>query len=380
MNKEMLMHKRTQERAQLKRKLLAGVSIHMPAPRRIGKTWTIARLARDLRDDGWIVVEVDVEGMSTPAAFARDLCQRIEAQASIKDRFTAHATQRFKNLLGGGWGSNPLDALGKVEPIEFAETLIASLDATSDKVAIIIDEISYFFLALAEQDQASANAFAYQLRALQQRYHNVRWLITGSIGLDTIARRYGLEGAFVDFEVFTLDPFTPAEARSYMRDPAIQQQFNQPFDADDADFDALFDRLGWLAPFYLKIVANEVRPSIPGVSGALPQATRTDIDAAFDRLIQPNRRAVFAVWREHVQKNLPTADRDTAMRVLGILSQHDNGELEATLLSGVSGVNRRQLLDILAMLINDGLIMHAGGRYRFRSGLVGHYWRAYEAE
>ena len=377
------MHERNSERQRLRRKLLAGVSIHMPAPRRIGKTWTINRLAADLRADGWIAVELDVEGMRTPTEFARDLCNRIEAQASIKERFKAHVVQRLGNLLGGNWGNNPLDALGKVDPIDFAETLIAALDASSERVAIIIDEISYFFLALAEKDPGEANAFAYKLRALQQRYRHVRWLITGSIGLDTIARRYGLEGAFVDFEVFVLEPFTPDEARSYMRDPVAQQQFNHLFDADDADFDAMFARMGWLAPYYLKIIANEVRPSVPGENGALPRATRADFDAAFDRLLQPNRRSEFAVWREHVQKNLPVADRRHAMLVLDILSRNEAGEIDATILAAVGkqgAITRRQLLDILAMLVNDGLLMKAGDRYRFRSGLVRQYWRDYEAD
>lgn len=48
-------------------------------------------------------------------------------------------------------------------------------------------------------------------------------------------------------------------------------------------------------------------------------------------------------------------------------------------MAALNGVDRRQLLDILAMLTNDGLLMLAHGRYRFRSGLVGQYWRAYEA-
>ena len=144
------MHNRRQERDLLKRKLAAGRSIHMPAPRRIGKTWTIGRLAADLRADGWHVIEIDVEGMRTPGEFARNLCSRIEAQTAIRDRFKAHAIHRLNNLLGGTWGDKPLDALGTVDPIEFAETLIASLEETGDKTAIIVDEISYFFLALAE--------------------------------------------------------------------------------------------------------------------------------------------------------------------------------------------------------------------------------------
>ena len=378
------MHNRLQERGRLKRKLEAGLSIHMPAPRRIGKTWTVGRLAADLRDDGWHVIEIDVEGMRTPREFARDLCARIEAQNSIRDRVKTHVMQRLTNLLGGSWGDKPLDALGKVDPIEFAETLIASLDESGEKTAIIIDEVSYFFLALAEEDAKEAHAFAYKLRALQQRYKKVRWLITGSIGLDTIARRYGLEGAFVDFETFVLEPFTADEALSYMRDPAMQQRFNHSFDASDADFVATFSKLGWLAPYYLDLIANEVRPSIAGAAGVSATATQADLDAAFEKLMQPNRRSAFAVWREHVDKNLPKPDRAVARHILDVLSKNPEGENEDTLLAqashAIGSVTKSQLREILAMLVNDGLIAKCGQRYAFPSGLVRRYWHEYEAE
>ena len=378
------MHNRRHERDLLKRKLAAGRSIHMPAPRRIGKTWTIGRLANDLRDDGWHVIEIDVEGMRTPGEFARTLCSRIEAQSAIQERFKTQAVHRFNNLLGGRWGDKPLDALATVDPIEFAETLIASLEESSDKTAIIIDEIAYFFLALAEDNVKEAHAFAYKLRALQQRYRKVRWLITGSIGLDTIARRYGLEGAFVDFDPFELAPFTTAEALSYMRDPAMQQMFNHGFDASDADFKTMFDELGWLAPYYLNLVANEVRPSIAGSAGGPAIATRADLDAAFEKLLQPNRRSAFAIWREHIDKNLPGPDREMAHRILDFLSRGGpEGENEDTLLAQVSSmgtVTRPQLREILAMLVNDGLLVRADRRYTFRSGLVRRYWQEFEAE
>jgi hypothetical protein len=372
------MHNREQERSQLQRKLEAGVSIHMPAPRRIGKTWTMRMLAGDLRVAGWVAVEADVEGLQTPQEFARELCVRIEAQSSIASRFKSHVSQRFGNLLGGGWGDKPLDALGKVDPIQFAETLVASLHDSGERTVIIVDEISYFFLALAKNDAGAAHQFAYQLRALQQRYRNVRWLISGSIGLDTIARRYDLGGAFVDFEIFVLSPFTAEEARSYMRDPAIQQQFNYGFEASNADFEAMFATLGWLAPYYLKMIGNEVRPSAKTV------ATATDFDAAFERLLQPNRRSEFAVWREHISKNLLPIDRGIAEGVLGFLSKRVQGEKEDTLLVQVNHaqgtVTIRQLREILAMLVNDGLLAKQAGRYGFRSGLVRRYWAEYEAE
>lgn len=377
------MHGRERERAALKRKLLSGTSVNMPAPRRIGKTWTIGRLAEDLRKDGWVVVEADVEGIKAPEKFARELWKRIEAQSSIAQSFRAHAKQRIAGLLGGGWDDNPLNALGKIDPIEFTETLIASLDADGKKAAIIIDEISYFFLKLAETDREQAHAFAYQLRAFQQRYKNVRWLITGSIGLSVIARRYGLEGAFVDFDTFELEPFTPQEARSFMRDPAIQQQFNHLFDASDADFDSMFAELGWLAPYYLRMVANEVRPSIAAADGSLPRATAADFEAAFEKLLQPGRKSEFAVWREHIDKNLPDPDRKLARTLLKSLSRDASGETEATLVAAAQAegaAGKRQVQEVLEILANDGLIGKTGDRYTFRSGLIRRYWREYETE
>lgn len=377
------MHNRTDERSLLKRKLEAGVSIHMPAPRRIGKTWLINRLAQDLRETGWHAVEVDVEGIRTPREFARELCLRIEGLNSAKERFFTHARQRIGAVLAGEWGDKPMEALGKVDPIEFAGILIASLNDAHEKTAIIIDEVAYFFLALAEKDAQEAHAFAYKLRAMQQLYKNVRWLITGSIGLDTIARRYGLEGAFVDFETYVLEPFTPDEARSFIRDPKIQQQITHLFNASDEDLDYMFSELGWLAPYYLKMVANEVRPSRADSGSGIPEATQQDIDAAFGKLLQPNRRSEFAVWREHVDKNLPTGDREIAKKILNLLSQAVQGENRETIeasLSRTQSTSRRRVMDILSMLCNDGLIDKNGERYAFRSGLIRKYWFEYEAE
>lgn len=105
----------------------------MPAPRRIGKTWTLNRLASDLSADGWQAIEVDVQGMRTPTEFGRDLCKRIESQSRIKDRFRSHMKLRMNSLLGGGWGGDNLfEALTKVDPIEFADSLISTVLPKTD--------------------------------------------------------------------------------------------------------------------------------------------------------------------------------------------------------------------------------------------------------
>lgn len=372
------MHTRTTEREALKRKLEAKVNIHMPAPRRIGKTWTINRLAEDLRNANWLVVELDVQGMSCPKVLAHKLCQKIQAQLPPKANFLVGMKQRFENIIGSDWQGSPIEALGKIDPISFLEALIEELSKTQGNAAIFVDEIAFFVLAFAERNPDAAKDFFYQLRGIQLANRSVRWLLTGSIGLDVVAERFGLGGAFVDLERFILEPFTVEQARSFIRDSATQNTFNHRFHASDADLDHMFLELGWLAPYYLKLIGNQIRPSGVQTGGVLT-ATPEDIEGAFTRLLEPGRKADFAVWREHIDKNLPQPDREIARRVLSKLSQAADGETLDTLNANFPTESVRQLRIVLDILQNDGLVQKVADRYRFRSGLIRRYWKEYEA-
>lgn len=110
-------------------------------------------------------------------------------------------------------------------------------------------------------------------------------------------------------------------------------------------------------------------------------ASQQDFDDAFEVLLQPNRGSEFAVWREHINKNLPVSESRLASEVLSRLCRDTDGETVDTLLAGLGmdagGLGR--LRDSLAILVNDGLLSKVGDRYRFRSGLVRRYWKEYEA-
>lgn len=372
------MHDRKSERDTLKRKLKAGRNIHMPAPRRIGKTWTINRLAEDMRKEGWLIVELDVQGMSAPDKFARRLCQRIQDQLPTTSGLQAAFKNRLDALIGGAWGTNPINAIGQVDPVAFLDALLEALAKEKKQSAIFVDEIAYFVLGFAEKNGGEAKDFFYELRNLQAKYSTIRWLYTGSIGLNLVAERFGLGGAFVDLETFILEPFDETEARSFLRDPATQNAFNHSFIASDEDLRALFEELGWLAPYYLKLVGNEVRPSGEAKGGILT-ATRDDLHAAMQKLLEPTRKSEFAVWREHIDKNLPKTDTDLARKVLNQLSANTDGEILSTLQSAMVPATPKAVRDILNILQSDGLVDCLEDRYRFRSGLIRRYWQKYEA-
>ena len=124
---------RLTERAELARLLRNGKSIQMLAPRRVGKTWLMHRVAEDLRGQGWTTVFIDVEGMRTEDEVLRDLCRRIEEQVSGSERVLGHLTQRLRQLAAGAWDGPPISAVGRIDAKSFSEALVASFqdqDAT----------------------------------------------------------------------------------------------------------------------------------------------------------------------------------------------------------------------------------------------------------
>jgi len=374
---------RKAERAEIIRLLTAGQSIQMLAPRRVGKTWLMHRIVDDLDALGWTTVFTDVEGMRSEDEFLRDLCRCIEGKVTIRDRIFSHLSQRLKQVTTKSWEGSPINAIGPIEPKGFSEELVATLDAQYENTLILVDEIALFVAVLLSHNEATARDFLYHLRRLRQKYRRVRWLLTGSIGLDVVARRAGLHGALVDLETFPLEPFSEPAARTYLNRACTKKEVRRPFALNDAAFAHLAGQLGWLSPYYLKLVADRIRPTGDLVSG-LPSAQKLDIDAAFEELLAPAYRTHFAAWEEHLKKNFPREESDLLHAILNLLCETSEGETFDTLQARLS-VDRlqlrpRELKSLLVALVNDGFLQEQNARWRFRSGLLRRYWLKYMHE
>jgi hypothetical protein len=157
---------------------------------------------------GWITIIVDVEGMRTEEEFLRALCRKLEEAGDYAQSAFNHLKQRVKQLLADGWEGNPLHAIGKLDPRQFSEALIAALNAQTPKTLILIDEIALFVAERLAQDPESAKAFLYHLRRLRQAYPRVQWLLTGSVGLDSAAIRELLDSRAARSNLAWLDLLT----------------------------------------------------------------------------------------------------------------------------------------------------------------------------
>jgi uncharacterized protein len=372
-------HHRIAERRELARLLEAGRSIQMPAPRRIGKTWLIKRLAEDLKAAGWVCISIDLQGMRTEQEFFRTLCQEIETRQDLHRSALAHLREKFRHIKDGAGAASLVQLLSAgVDPRAFSESLIESLDGDGKKTVVLIDEISLFAQDLAKTNADSARAFLYHLRNLREANRTVRWLFTGSIGLEVIAARFGLQGALIDMDIFELRPFDEDEARAFVEELREQNQLHTPFVFAGGAFEKLARELGWLSPWYLRLLVNAIRPTGRAAKSGLATATVADVEAAIEKLLQPAQRGHFATWREHLEKNFPKDQTAQLHAILGILCENADGEQAGTILARLSepfsNTTRRELMDRLTDLASGGFLEEAGDRWRFRSGLLRRYW------
>lgn len=364
---------------------MTGASILMLAPRRIGKTWLLKQIAADMAAEGWLCILVDVEGMQSETVFLRALCHEIEKTQGLSSRILSHFKQRYRQLSTDAGPAGLAQAVGTIDPRDFAETLIEALNDQARKTLILIDEIALFVLALARQDADGTKSLLYHLRKLQQKYPNVSWFLTGSVGLDVVARRHGMLGAMLGYDTFTLDPFTPEAARSYIADLGTQRVVSAPLEFAAGAFEALTHDLGWLSPYYLRQIALQIRPtgaSSPNTGRLL--TTVDDIAKAFDKLLSPPFRSHFAAWEEHIDKNFEDLDKRRLKALLAIASETKDGALLETFLSRLqpadAALGQRAVKDLLTCLANDGYLTKAGDRWKFQSGLLRRYWQDYVVE
>lgn len=374
------LHHRPTERQGIEARLGAGTSLLMLAPRRIGKTWLLGKIAEDMTAAGWRCIRIDVGGRDSEEAFLRDLCSRIEEQQDLKKRLWTHLSQRFRQVSADGVGESLLGAIGRIDHHAFLESLVQALDREDTKTLILIDEFALLVLELARKDQGAARNLLYHLRKLQQSYPNVAWYLTGSIGLDVVTRRFDMSGALLGIDVVPLDVFSRDEAISYLeelREKRIVRDFEMTREAADA----LFTGLGWLSPFYLRHLAMMITPTGPDVAGR-PSASADDVERAFEALLLPRHRGYFAGWEEHIDKNFDAVDSADLHAILDTLCDHPDGEKQATIAAALArdGRNRTdgKLREHQRDLESDGYLVRTGERWAFRSGLLRRFWLEYK--
>jgi hypothetical protein len=367
------------------RRFDAGKNLLMPGPRRLGKTFVLERLEERGPDHGYVAVRFDVSHCRDEKEFFAKLCQAIEAKREHGDSLLASVQQRVKQLFHGSpagsgpWWQTALNLNWET----FADHLIGTLaEDLHHRWAVLIDELPVFLLHLEATPNglAQVKSIAYRLREFRERFPRLRWLITGSIGIEPLARRGEYLGAFNNLEPFELHPLTPDAAHALLKDQAKQGFFEHRQRVSDREAEAIVAASGWLSAYYLEAFGKQLQ----GDPAEDSDTARERVDDARKRLLQPANRNYFETWPEHIRKNFSEPTRGRLFSLLAYLADFDTGLSSDGLLPALNdaALQRKDLLRLINILEEDGFLVSdpEADRHHFRMELLRLWWKRYLPE
>jgi hypothetical protein len=334
--------------------------ISMAGPRRLGKTFVLDRLVDAAPQFEWIAVKVEVGGCSDPRGFFRVLCERIGADRSTGSAVGTWLLQRLAQLVAprsensGEW-YQPLISL---DHESYFERLIRALNEDRDRRwALLIDELPIFLKALHDQGPdgvVAARNFMNLTSRLRAQYPRVRWMITGSIGLEPLARAGDYMGVLAKFESFDLEPLTEEQARTFVQDIAREGRLRYRKVITDAEAAAVVAAVGWRSAYYLEALAMKLN----GHPSDDPARAEQLIEEAVQHLLAPGEAATFGVWEEHLRKHYRDEERRLAVTILTALAQQGTALSFDALLTahGRASVTRGDLQRVLTRLYVEGFV------------------------
>ncbi|HLO96723.1 MAG TPA: hypothetical protein VK195_20640 [Burkholderiaceae bacterium] len=363
-----------------------GRDISMPGPRRLGKTFVLDRLVDNGPKKGWHAVKIELAGCTDTRTVFRRLCEAIGRNRTGGANAISWFKQRLGQVLtprgdqGGAW-YQPLLSL---DHETWFERLVRAMDEDKERRwALLIDELPIFLKALHDRGPEGvlqALAFMNLLNQLRDKYPRVRWLITGSIGIEPLARAGNYLGALAKFTVFELDTLSIDEAKSYVQDLAAMGRLSARSRITDAEAAALVEATGWRTAYYLDAVAQKMSGS-PTASAEEAQAA---VEQAVQKLLQPVQGATFGTWEEHIQKHYPDPDRGIAFDILNTLAPSPQSlRIDAMLtIIGRSDLTHAKLRAVASRLHTEGFVTlsdweGADPTCAFRNPLLRRWWQRF---
>jgi len=374
------------------------------APRRVGKTSLLMRLADEAPEHGHRAVYVSVADARSEDDVTRKLIAALAAHPAsepIWRRLQKGPFKRFFSRLKARVEAGPLTL--ELAPEDgpdtswaaLAEAIADAIDALGEPWLVLVDELPIFVMTLMRADAQARSPqgaddlprtrnflnWFRQLRSAPSRRDPkrgpgeppLRWVVAGSVGLDAVVSRARLGDTINDLSVFPLGPFSPVAADAFLA--ALADSYGLPLDADTRA--RLMQRAGWLIPFYLQILFSRLH-DLCAEQGLRPSPAL--VDRVVDELLSPTYRAYFDYWRQRLTEELGRPHDQHALALLAAVAAEAEGLTRKALDHHLSehlpepAARDESLRFLLDVLENDGYLVREDGRFRFRSALLREYW------
>lgn len=362
-----------------------GNNLQIAAPRRIGKT-SILFYLMDNKIGNYVYAYVDTEAIDNEQAFYKKLLKELmkveEIQHSKKIKALFENGQKFLKkiksvkILGHGLDFHEDEA--EVDYLSDIINLLSGIELDEGKhLVILMDEFPQTIQNIVEANKgetAHAKQFLKSNRELRINPDinlKVRFIITGSIGLNHTVAAIDSSAFVNDLNSLEVDPLTEQEAKQLINELLATKGLT----IDEVVSIHLLQKIEWLIPFHIQLAVLEIF----ALAHNNRQINNEMVDEAFTRIVEARNNNHFEHYYSRLKQHFKSHEFKYAEKLLCVLAEE--GTIDKGILFNLSvefGVqeNWKKILDIL---MYDGYINNVGNKniYRFNSPILRMWWQKF---
>lgn len=322
------------------REILTNDDILLLGPRRIGKTSTARAVMAAVRNEGWRAVEINVAACRDEREFLDKLESKLapelatfseKAMSVIGDAF-GKVSGRIKSVKIAGAVSVDMGSGEAEDWTRVASDVLHLIAQADERWMIYVDELPIMLFNFIRDDPQNGvqrvrrflDWFRNDVRALPD-VRKVRWLVSGSVGLDTLVQEHGMADTINSMRHQGLAAYRDEVAIAMLEELAASYKIQ--LSVDDARH--IVAAVQWPQPYYLQIAFHHLRELIAEHPDDSPASL---IDRAIDIMIQADNDNDFHHWEKRLTIQLSKADAEHALAMLNLAAQTSAGARAEALL------------------------------------------------
>lgn len=380
------------------REILSNDDILLLGPRRIGKTSVARAIMVEVRGQGWRAIEINVASCLDERGFLDKLDAALKPELASLASKTLDAIGDAIGAIGGriksvkipvpGAGSLGVE-LGDGDAEDWTTVacdVLRLIAQAEERWLIYVDELPILLFNIIRSDPLGGvqrvrrflDWFRNDVRALPDA-RKVRWLVSGSVGLDTLVQEHGMADTINSMKHMGLEAFDEDVATAMLVKLAVRYEI----DFSAADAAGMVAAVQWPQPYYLQSAFHHLRDLLASNANARPAGL---IEQAIDRLVQPGADNDFHHWEGRLGIQLGHADAGHALALLKVAARDPNGARAENLLAMLEGrmpdvvaeEARRTFIRLRDILQRDAYWWpddsSGARRYRFRLEPLRRWW------
>ena len=355
-----------------------GSNILLVAPRRVGKTSLMYYLLDNPREH-YHFIFLDTESVNDGNEFYKKLLSKLLTSDFIrgKDKLFSLLKEHSPGIKKIGKDGVEFELGREFDYLNEFLKIVDKIELNDQRLIILIDEFSQTVENIKnDENERKAIRFLQKNRELRQEYlieKNIRFIYSGSIGLENIVKRINASKNINDLTPIRVNPLTKSKAEEMVN----MLLKNVEFKLNRKMIKYIIGKIEWLIPFYIQLVIQAIKDYQK--ENDLNEINEEVVQSALSEVI--SQQNYFENWHSRLKALFKVYEYNFAKELLNRISTSNSIESNEIHDIAVKHNIGNDYLEVLGSLVYDGYINNNEDMkiYRFNSPILRMWWWKYVA-